>query len=249
MATQIMQSYTPYGHTSAHSTTPLILFNGEALICPLYVYSLGMGIRSYSPALMRFFSADRLSPFGKGGINTYNYCSGDPVNFQDPSGQIRQLPRKMRREMVNLGPDNDYTKVSRRPVKRKAYDTSNFSLKTLFDQYPIGKIIAKHLDHRENSIIGKMFPEFSAHNTLQLAQSIKNPKIMHPLIDTTDLVVLIHSYSLTTKQDAISMLERKATATRAGYVYGKNQVAISLSRIRSRVRNDSASPTTDILWQ
>ncbi|KPZ22499.1 RHS repeat-associated core domain-containing protein, partial [Pseudomonas syringae group genomosp. 3] len=29
---------------------------------------------------------DSLSPFGKGGLNAYAYCAGDPVNRSDPSG-------------------------------------------------------------------------------------------------------------------------------------------------------------------
>ncbi|MNN36772.1 hypothetical protein D3C81_1506800 [compost metagenome] len=41
----------------------------------------------YLPALMRFASPDALSPFLKGGINSYSYCAGDPVNYSDPTGQ------------------------------------------------------------------------------------------------------------------------------------------------------------------
>ena len=37
---------------------------------------------------MRFNSPDTLSPFGKGGINAYAYCAGDPVNRSDPSGRF-----------------------------------------------------------------------------------------------------------------------------------------------------------------
>jgi hypothetical protein len=37
---------------------------------------------------MRFHAPDTLSPFGKGGINAYMYCAGDPVNHSDPSGAI-----------------------------------------------------------------------------------------------------------------------------------------------------------------
>lgn len=51
-------------------------------------YHLGNGHRTYNPVLMRFHSADRLSPFGKGGINAYAYCQNDPVNYHDPSGRF-----------------------------------------------------------------------------------------------------------------------------------------------------------------
>lgn len=49
---------------------------------------LGNGYRIYNPVLMRFHSPDSLSPFGKGGINSYSYVVGDPVNNADPSGHM-----------------------------------------------------------------------------------------------------------------------------------------------------------------
>ncbi len=49
---------------------------------------LGNGYRVYDPVLMRFYSADSLSPFGRGGMNAYAYCKGDPQNHIDPSGHF-----------------------------------------------------------------------------------------------------------------------------------------------------------------
>ncbi|MGH8463453.1 MAG: RHS repeat-associated core domain-containing protein [Pseudomonas sp.] len=49
---------------------------------------LGSGVRIYNPALARFHSADQMSPFGRGGINAYAYCAGDPVNHVDPGGRF-----------------------------------------------------------------------------------------------------------------------------------------------------------------
>ncbi|MFJ4055442.1 RHS repeat-associated core domain-containing protein [Pseudomonas sp. NPDC089743] len=78
--------YTPYGHASPIPDS-LSGFNGECVLKPLEQYFLGAGHRLYSPALMRFFSADIKSPFDEGGFNAYAYCAGDPVNRIDPTGQ------------------------------------------------------------------------------------------------------------------------------------------------------------------
>ncbi|ANN72544.1 RHS repeat-associated core domain-containing protein [Bordetella bronchialis] len=51
-------------------------------------YPLGNGYRWHLPALMRFNAADDFSPFGAGGINAYAYCTGDPVNYDDPGGHV-----------------------------------------------------------------------------------------------------------------------------------------------------------------
>lgn len=67
---------------------PLLGFTGQPRDPFTGCYHLGNGHRTYNPVLMRFHSADRLSPFGKGGLNAYAYCQGDPVNYQDPSGQV-----------------------------------------------------------------------------------------------------------------------------------------------------------------
>ncbi|KAG9570210.1 hypothetical protein KCV01_g19622, partial [Aureobasidium melanogenum] len=45
-----------------------------------------LGLRFYVPWLRRFIGPDAASPFGSGGFNRYAYCSGDPINHIDPSG-------------------------------------------------------------------------------------------------------------------------------------------------------------------
>lgn len=51
-------------------------------------YLLGQGNRIYNPGIMRFHALDTMSPFGKGGINSYAYCLGDPVNRKDSNGHF-----------------------------------------------------------------------------------------------------------------------------------------------------------------
>lgn len=69
----------------------LIGFNGERLDPITGYYHLGNGYRIYNPTIMRFHAADSMSPFEQGGINSYAYCLGDPVNRRDPSGHITIL--------------------------------------------------------------------------------------------------------------------------------------------------------------
>ncbi|MEX5587787.1 RHS repeat-associated core domain-containing protein [Pseudomonas urmiensis] len=80
---------------SAFGSTPikvlsLLGFNQQQQDSTTGCYLLGNGYRVYNPILMRFNSPDNISPFGKGGINAYAYCGGDPVNWVDPSGHIQK---------------------------------------------------------------------------------------------------------------------------------------------------------------
>ncbi len=49
---------------------------------------------------MRFNRPDSWSPFGKGGLNSYAYCFGDPVNFVDPTGHVLDGVLKGIRKLV-----------------------------------------------------------------------------------------------------------------------------------------------------
>ena len=81
--------YSPYGHRSPESGLMSLLgFNGERRDPVTGHYLLGNGYRAFNPVLMRFNSPDSLSPFGKGGVNGYAYCLGDPVNLVDPTGAV-----------------------------------------------------------------------------------------------------------------------------------------------------------------
>jgi RHS repeat-associated protein len=82
-------AYSAYGQPSAQQEVATGLgFNGELHEAHIGWYLLGNGYRAYNPVLMRFHSPDSLSPFGKGGLNAYMYCVGDPVNASDPTGHM-----------------------------------------------------------------------------------------------------------------------------------------------------------------
>lgn len=87
-AQHLPKVYTPYGHRRAESgLSSLLGFNGERRDPVTGHYLLGNGYRAFNPVLMRFNSPDRLSPFGRGGLNPYAYCLGDPINRSDPTGR------------------------------------------------------------------------------------------------------------------------------------------------------------------
>ena len=74
-------AYSAYGQPSAQQEVATGLgFNGELREARIGWYLLGNGYRAYNPVLMRFHSPDSWSPFGKGGLNAYMYCGGEPVN-------------------------------------------------------------------------------------------------------------------------------------------------------------------------
>jgi RHS repeat-associated protein len=81
-----MLAYDPFGNQPQRLSG--LGFTGQLRESPSQHYLLGNGHRSYSPVFRRFLSPDQLSPFRQGGINSYAYCTGDPVNATDPSGRI-----------------------------------------------------------------------------------------------------------------------------------------------------------------
>lgn len=82
--------YSPYGYFKCPSAcSPILAFCGEHKDIVADFYLLGNGRRAFLPRIMRFNRPDNASPFGAGGLNTYGYCQGDPINFHDPSGRTR----------------------------------------------------------------------------------------------------------------------------------------------------------------
>ncbi|SES08381.1 MULTISPECIES: RHS repeat-associated core domain-containing protein [Pseudomonas] len=87
-ANRLFCVYNPYGHRAEKAGDPGTGFTGQCRESRQGWCLLGNGYRVYNPVLMRFHSPDQgKSPWGRGGINSYAYCHGDPVNFHDRSGR------------------------------------------------------------------------------------------------------------------------------------------------------------------
>lgn len=86
-------TYTSFGH-AANLQSGSVGFTGQVKEPGTAQYMLGNGYRGYSPTLMRFTAPDEISPFGKGGLNSYGYCHAQPITLSDPSGQFA-IPRAL----------------------------------------------------------------------------------------------------------------------------------------------------------
>ncbi|VVE33634.1 tRNA3(Ser)-specific nuclease WapA [Pandoraea horticolens] len=82
--------YGPYGQEAVSGRDPVSVlgYNNEWRDPVLGGYVLGNGYRLFLPDLGRFAAPDAYgySPFGAGGLNSYAYCAGDPINYADPTG-------------------------------------------------------------------------------------------------------------------------------------------------------------------
>lgn len=115
-------SFPPYGQLPSQQAVGVLRFVGQWFDPVVQGYLLGSGLRLYIPAIMRFLSPDSLSPFGAGGINGYAYCSGDPVNFHDPSGRARTGLTKLLEELGLPKPQlRDYLKPLGNRERRSVY--------------------------------------------------------------------------------------------------------------------------------
>jgi RHS repeat-associated protein len=80
-----LRAYAPYGYHVGRGG-PRLAFVGEPNALLPKGYLIGNGKRAYGTGLMRFYSPDAFSPFGRGGLNAYAYCLGDPINNVDRDG-------------------------------------------------------------------------------------------------------------------------------------------------------------------
>lgn len=88
-------AYSPYGYLATDRLEALLGFTGQRYDRVTQGNPLGAGRRFHSPGLMRLRTEDPSSPFGKGGLNSYAYCGGDPINRDDPTGESFRLVQRV----------------------------------------------------------------------------------------------------------------------------------------------------------
>ncbi|MVV47574.1 RHS repeat-associated core domain-containing protein [Pseudomonas sp. PB120] len=156
--------YSPYGHRPAESgLTSLLGFNGERRDAVTGHYLLGNGYRAFNPMLMRFNSPDSLSPFGKGGINTYVYCLGDPVNRLDKTGGFSSPWIKMATPAyIRMR----YSRLEHTPWYE--WNTRDIELTKHFGKVPFGELLLRRKTDTLRSI---RFPRGLSSN-VQLGKAI-----------------------------------------------------------------------------
>lgn len=179
-------AYSAYGHDpKLPSSLTLLGFNGEAFALVPGGYALGNGYRSFNPAMMRFISPDRLSPFGKGGRNAYCYCSCDPVNNVDPSGRMK------------------------RPLRPSAQMPQSAISITSIHEPDVFSTIIRHLDlesARALSIANKHLYRMTRPAFQKIERSLSHPEqLLDAALKGTVGPALGHSYELLVKRPDIKL--------------------------------------------
>ncbi|WP_439857709.1 RHS repeat-associated core domain-containing protein [Pseudomonas syringae] len=180
-------AYTPYGHRQALNQLPG--FNGERPDPLTGHYLLGNGYRAYNPALMRFNSPDSMSPFGKGGMNAYAYCAGDPVNRSDPTGHEVDVGQVLSFVWIGLGLFGAFVGVKTAVPAIKAIAKGGEPLSTkLIAASAVGQLAASSV-FTVSRVINAVDPDAPAANILLataigmltpvLAIRIVSPRIRH----------------------------------------------------------------------
>ncbi|MBC3437058.1 RHS repeat-associated core domain-containing protein [Pseudomonas sp. BW16M2] len=148
-------AYLAYGYDPVREATyPRLGFNGVIRDPQAGGYLLGNGYRAYSTVLMRFCSPDRLSPFADGGMNSYGYCAGDPINHEDPRGAFKQA---LQRRSVDLGQLSDLPKSTRVDRVSSVHHTETEALQLRYPGY------------------SDLINEVTTHNALSIARTLPSP--------------------------------------------------------------------------
>lgn len=208
----------PYGIRPAGSgLLSLLGFNGERPDPITGHYLLGNGYRAFNPVLMRFNSPDNLSPFGKGGLNPYAYCLGDPVNRYDKNGHFSNLLKRL----SALSGSKRSTKIFRHAhVNKKTKQITAYpkKMKELFaDRHSHSSSPEKYLQ-RYNKIRAEEGPAripLMTVSTVQDLRPLSKSKELTKFVFTDQKQFVIGS---DTVHPTLSAFVGRSSVTSAGYI-------------------------------
>ncbi|NWL19728.1 RHS repeat-associated core domain-containing protein [Pseudomonas umsongensis] len=214
-------AYSPYGRRSDEvALLSLLGFNGERADPITSYYILGNGYRAFNPVLMRFNSSDSASPFGKGGLNSYAYCSGDPVNRFDENGH------NFLRKLFGLQPKAKTYKIVHSKSLVDLYHKNFESTRRLAPEEVIRRVQnAKGVDYLKSGDKAKFV--FTKNRELILGKIPKYNNDWHG-------IHYVHHGSLVTN-------ERNSKVLAAGYLYMEEGGSISISNKSGHYKPDFES--------
>lgn len=181
-----------------------------------HAYGLGNGHRFYAPSLMRFLSADPLSPFGKGGTNTYAYCSNDPVNYLDPTGGWKLFSRKRPAPISSL---------------------AVVGLPELLQNRPILENVSQHLSSQAINNLTTILPgikaEMAGISMKRATPELTTPAFNRGADEFTEIALSnFLAQNHLTREEFTRLLTGRTKALRADYGYGMKDYEKYLARAR-----------------
>ncbi|MHC8323570.1 RHS repeat-associated core domain-containing protein [Pseudomonas sp. GB2N2] len=174
--------YTPYGNGSlGNGLLNLLGFNGEGQDRVTGLYLLGTGYhRPFNPVLMRFICPDSWSPFGKGGLNAYAYCAGDPINKSDPTGHVLAkfsgLAKKLANNVLMFVSEEKGIKTLNLDI-HGGVGIVKFANKTLDANQLAAELTSRNVvfsDYDEAHLIACFSANSGSDNSVSLAQTFAN---------------------------------------------------------------------------
>lgn len=172
-------TYSPYGHHHAENNPSSQLgFNGERMDPTTGHYLLGNGYRAFNPVLMRFNSSDSMSPFGKGGINSYAYCLNNPMNLRDDNGHF---PNFMIFKIASMMDPMSMSKFldTHSPLKITSVSQPSHRIHTMDNQYVAGEyLIQRRYDSNNKLIYEKLAFYDGRSNTALITETGKPPRTL-----------------------------------------------------------------------
>lgn len=228
-------AYSPYGHRRPENgLLSLMGFNGEQPDPVTGHYPLGNGYRFFNPVLMRFNSPDSWSPFGKGGLNSYTYCGGEPINRVDSNGHSWTLARFFT-HLFSKKTDFSETRMWKNLIKTA---DSNIAAKTPGSRMsPFTMDAIKLAKHRSEEEFGTLSQNASSLN-MTPEEYATNKILWHQQYNVYDYYHLDGLDIITHTRNNISRIDRKMavlTDLRDGFKHPEAQAHLdvySTERIR-----------------